>query len=75
MTKRTFKLPSYANQDRLVLMRGTGELEAAKTVLRKAGRIVFNSEVTNPSMKGSITVDGIVFTPAQVIDMAKERMK
>ena len=75
MTKRTFKLPSYANQDRLVLMRGTGELEAAKTTLRKIGFVVFNSEVVTPSMKGFVTVNGISMTPAQVIDMAKERMK
>ena len=73
MTKR-FHLPPL-HQDRLVLAKGSMELENAKTVLRKAGWVVFNSEVVSPSMKGFVTVNGISMTPAQVIDMAKERMK
>jgi len=74
MTKRRFRLPTL-HQDRLVLARGSIELEHAKTALRQSGRVVYNSEVTNPSMKGFVTVDGISLTPAQVIGMAKERMK
>lgn len=47
-------------------------LEQAKTVLRKAGRVVFNAEITDGrSGIGLVKVDNVDWTPAQVIEVAR----
>ena len=51
----------------------TTELDAAKNVLRRQGRIVFDAEVTNGiEGRGYVRVDHHLCTPAQVIARAKE---
>jgi len=54
-------------------VRGNMELERAKTILRKTGRVVYNAEVTDGRpAKGKIKVDGRNYDPQEVIDMARE---
>ena len=48
------------------------ELERAKTVLRRRGRIVFNAEVTDgPASRGLVKVDNLKLPAQDVIAMAR----
>lgn len=48
------------------------ELERAKTVLRRRGRIVFNAEVTDgPASRGLVKVDNLKLPARDVIAMAR----
>jgi len=55
-------------------VRGNMELDRAKTILRKTGRVVFNAEIVDGrKARGWIKVDGRTYTAQQVIDMAMEK--
>lgn len=67
MSRNNFVMPSGAA--RAPTMRGSAELEHAKTVLRRAGRVVYNASVDG-GPKGLIRVDGREFDHVTVISMA-----
>ena len=52
--------------------RRQSELGAAKDVLRRHGRIVFDAGVDEPAAKGMVRVDGRKMWPADVVAMARE---
>lgn len=67
---RNFIMPG-APQSRAPTMRGNAELEMAKTTLRRAGYVVFNSSVDG-GPKGMIRCDGRDFDSFTVIEMARK---
>lgn len=69
MPRRAFVLPSFGDYKPKV--RGNAELETAKTILWRAGRIVYNASVTDgPSGRGKVEVDGRDYLPSEVVALA-----
>lgn len=71
MPRRAFVLPSFGIYKPKV--RGNPELETAKTILRRAGIVVYNAEVTDGrNGRGFVKVGGVDCTPEEVIRRAVE---
>lgn len=67
MPRNNFVFPSPAA--RAPTMRGSAELEFAKTALRRSGRVVYNAEVDG-GPRGAVRIDGKLHHPAEVIALA-----
>lgn len=72
MPRNNFVLPSPTARGPTV--RGSPELESAKTALRRRGFVVYDAEVTG-GPRGYVSVDGKVVPRSEVIAMAMERRK
>ena len=49
---------------------GSAELEVAKRILRRRGRVVFNATVDGSGPKGFVKCDGNLFTADEIIHLA-----
>lgn len=73
MPRRSFVLPTFGNADYKPKVRGNVEFELAKTILRRAGFVVYNAEVTDGrNGRGFVKVNNVDCTPEEVIKRAVE---